>query len=152
MASKRHWAAAVGLMATLVLAYLNGGLEAVFAQAGPALESLQQQHAPPAATETSQPDLDRLVASRVSGEMVEGRGRVRALLRDDLDGSRHQRFILDIGSGRTLLVSHNIGLAPRIDALERGDTVEFYGQYEWTEKGGVLHWTHHDPAQRASGR
>ena len=67
------------------------------------------------------------------------------LLSDDNDGSRHQRFILELGSGQTILVTHNIDLAPRISSLRVGDSVEFYGEYEWNEKGGLLHWTHHDP-------
>jgi hypothetical protein len=77
-------------------------------------------------------------------------GRVRATLRDDNDGSRHQRFILELASGHTVLVAHNIDLAPRAP-LERGDLVAINGEYEWNERGGVVHWTHHDPQGRHEG-
>ena len=80
-----------------------------------------------------------------SGQQVQSRGTVTRVLSDDNDGSRHQRFILRIASGRTLLIAHNIDLAPRIGSLRTGDTVAFYGEYEWNDKGGVIHWTHHDP-------
>ena len=82
---------------------------------------------------------------------VEGVGTVTRVLRDDNDGSRHQRFLLETASGLTLLVAHNIDLAPRIPELERGDRVRFFGEYEWNDKGGVIHWTHHDPAGRHVG-
>lgn len=81
---------------------------------------------------------------------VEGRGRVIKLLSDDNIGSRHQRFLVEIGAvpfGRsfTVLVAHNIDLAERVRVRE-GSRVRFKGEYKWTEQGGTLHWTHHDPA------
>ncbi len=83
-----------------------------------------------------------------AGQQVSGIGTVVRVLSDDNDGSRHQRFILELGSERTLLVAHNIDLAPRIPSLSKGDTVAFYGEYETNQQGGVIHWTHHDPQGR----
>lgn len=85
---------------------------------------------------------------RRSGIQITGEGVVSKLLADDTDGSRHQRFIIALASGQTLLVAHNIDLAPRIDSLRAGDAVAFNGVYEWNDKGGVIHWTHHDPDGR----
>ncbi len=89
--------------------------------------------------------------NRQSDLQVRGEGVVTKVLADDLRGSRHQRFIIKLESGQTLLVSHNIDLAPRIENLRTGDTVEFYGEYDWNAKGGVIHWTHHDPNGRHVG-
>ncbi|OAE90237.1 hypothetical protein AWR37_18010, partial [Vibrio cholerae] len=92
--------------------------------------------------------LQQAYQSQQSDLQVQGLGQVVKVLPDDNDGSRHQKFILKLNSGQTLLVAHNIDLAPRIPNLKVGDSVEFYGEYEWNKKGGVLHWTHKDPQNR----
>jgi hypothetical protein len=89
--------------------------------------------------------IEQAYTDRLSGQQVQVAGWVTKMLPDDLDGSRHQRFIMRVDSGLTLLVAHNIDLAPRVQPLARDDLVELYGEYAWNEQGGVIHWTHHDP-------
>lgn len=96
------------------------------------------------------PTVESLFESKTSDTVIEVSGRVKAVLKDDLEGSKHQKFILKFSSGHTVLVSHNIDLAPRVP-LGVGDDIELRGEYEWTEKGGVIHWTHHDPGNRRPG-
>jgi len=96
----------------------------------------------------SQNNIVQIIAQQQSDIQVEVSGTVIKLLRDDLEGSRHQKFIIKLTSGHTILVSHNIDLAPRIEALQQGDDVSVYGEYEWNNKGGVIHWTHHDPDKK----
>ncbi len=88
--------------------------------------------------------------ARRSGIVVEIAGTVERILSDDLEGSRHQRFIVRLAGGQTVLVSHNIDLAERVP-VATGDPVEVRGQYEWNDRGGVIHWTHHDPRGRRPG-
>lgn len=106
----------------------------------------------PLGTALAQSDpIGRAFAEQRDGVQVSGVGVVTRLLRDDEEGDRHQRFILRLSSGQTLLIAHNIDLAPRVDSLQLGDIVEFKGVYEWNDKGGVIHWTHHDPARKRPG-
>jgi hypothetical protein len=94
--------------------------------------------------------VERLFAEQRSNVFVRLEGRVDRVLTDDLDGSRHQRFIVRLPSGHTVLISHNIDLAKRVP-LDRGDSVELRGEYDWNDRGGVVHWTHHDPQGKKSG-
>lgn len=89
-----------------------------------------------------------LFEERRSGVEVQGTGVVSRILPDDDEGSRHQKFILTTPAGISILVAHNIDIAPRLDGLSTGDRVDFRGDYEWSEKGGTVHWTHHDPSGR----
>lgn len=89
--------------------------------------------------------LEQAIQQRTSNVQVKGTGTVIRLLKDDNRGSRHQKFILKLASNKTILIAHNIDLAPRINAISTGDIIAFYGEYEWNNKGGVVHWTHHDP-------
>jgi hypothetical protein len=96
--------------------------------------------------------LAKAFADRASDLEVEGDGTVARLLPDDEEGGRHQRFIVRLASGQTLLVAHNIDVAPRVEGLEVGETIAFRGVYEWSSEGGTIHWTHHDPSgDHASG-
>lgn len=72
-------------------------------------------------------------------------GRIVRLLRDDTFGDQHQRFVMELESGQTLLVAHNIDIAARIEGLYLGALVTVYGEFEPNDLGGVVHWTHRDP-------
>lgn len=91
-------------------------------------------------------NVEQLFEQRQSDVQIEVSGTVTRLLSDDNEGSRHQRFIIELPSSQTLLIVHNIDLAPRIDDIREGDEVRVYGEYIWNDKGGLIHWTHHDPA------
>ena len=90
----------------------------------------------------------RAFEAQRSGVQVASEGVVERVLSDDNAGSRHQRFILRLESGHNVLVAHNIDRAPRLRGLQPGDRVAFFGEYAWNAKGGVIHWTHHDPNGR----
>ena len=95
---------------------------------------------------TREDSIARAFEERQSNIQVEGEGTVMRILPDDNVGSPHQRFIITTASGQTLLIQHNVDLAPRIEGMKVGDVVSFSGEYVWNDKGGLIHWTHNDPA------
>ena len=126
------------------------GVPAPSAPVPPTSSSPAARPSSPAARPSAQPShtdaqIERLFQAKRSDVQVSGSGTVTRLLADDNEGSRHQRFILELDSGLTLLVAHNIDVAPRLAGLKVGDRVSFYGEYVYSEQGGTVHWTHHDP-------
>lgn len=79
---------------------------------------------------------------------VLGCGQVVKVLKDDNEGSRHQKFLVKIDGYPqiTVLIAHNIDLADRIDGIKAQTPIRFYGEYIYNDKGSVVHWTHKDPA------
>ena len=126
----------------LLIRILVGCLLAVSACAAPQIEERARPR---------EEALIHAIETRAANALVEGEGIVTKILPDDNSGARHQRFIVRLRPGQTLLISHNIDLAPRVTSLREGDTVTFSGKYEWNARGGVVHWTHRDPAGRQHG-
>ncbi len=88
------------------------------------------------------------IANQRSDVQVVGSGEVIKVLPDDTKGSQHQRFLVKVSPNDVILIAHNIDLAPRVDALKKGDSIGFNGEFEWNDKGGVVHWTHKDPRSK----
>ena len=95
--------------------------------------------------------IENAYRNRTRNLPVTGTGTVSRILSDDNKGSRHQRFIVRLSSGHTILIAHNIDIAPRVNSIREGGRIIFSGVYEWNDKGGVVHWTHHDPSRRHTG-
>ena len=106
--------------------------------------TLWERFAPQGSAEASIVVAER---SRAKDLSVDASGDVTRILEDDNDGSRHQRFIIRVSPEMTVLIVHNIDLAPRVP-LQVGDSVSLRGDYVWNDRGGLVHWTHHDPAGR----
>ena len=95
--------------------------------------------------------VEQAFSEKQSNVQVSGKGLVVKLLADDTNGSQHQKFLVKINARQTLLFAHNTDLAARVP-LQVGDEITFSGEYEYNPKGGVVHWTHHDPrAQHVAG-
>jgi hypothetical protein len=97
---------------------------------------------------TLQTSIEQAYKNKLQSVQIQGKGTVVKLLPDDLKGSQHQKFILKVSKDLTVLIAHNIDLAPRINMLKKGDEIAFNGEYEYNSKGGVIHWTHHDPGKK----
>jgi len=66
----------------------------------------------------------------------------------------HEGFLLHLdgaaGHGLTVRVEDNVDITGPI-ALRLGDAVEVRGEYIYDSRGGLIHYTHHDPRARHPG-
>lgn len=101
----------------------------------------------PSARTSGEAEVLKAFRAKRSNVQVEVEGTVVFLFPPDRDDKPHQRFLLELPSGHTLKIAHNLKFSGPIP-LEKGDTVRLFGEYEYNAKGGVVHWTHRDPAGR----
>ena len=90
-------------------------------------------------------ELASFFENQESNKQVLVKGVITRLLADDIDGDAHQRFIIRLDNDQTLLIAHNIDLAPRVPDIKTNQLIYVYGEYEYNDEGGVVHWTHKDP-------
>ena len=73
------------------------------------------------------------------------------VLPDEVSANQHQKWMVKLANGRTLLCVYNIDITQRVP-IQVGDTVSMGGQYIFTHAGGLIHWLHADPrAERPNG-
>ena len=92
--------------------------------------------------------------AKQSDRQIKGCGTIIKALADDNEGSRHQKILIKldgISPEHTILLVHNIDIAPRVANVTQGGALSFYGEYVYNAKGGLVHWTHHDPTARHQG-
>lgn len=90
--------------------------------------------------------IESLFQNQTSDVVVTVKGTVTRVLSDDTVGDRHQRFIIRQSNSQTLLIAHNIDIASRVSGISVNSLVYVHGDYVWNAEGGLVHWTHHDPA------
>jgi hypothetical protein len=140
----RKLIAFLGLLGVIyALALQHGAFDRAAAPTLPVAQARADPQLAPRCDEDALASANRNHQSRVE---VCGHAVIAKVLKDDTQGARHQRFILRLASGQTVLIAYNFDLAPRIEGLRAGAPIEFAGEYEWNAQGGVVHWTHRDPA------
>ncbi|MDQ6857622.1 MAG: DUF3465 domain-containing protein [Chloroflexota bacterium] len=89
--------------------------------------------------------MQRAFEHHSDGAELTASGTVDRVLSDQSGPSGpHERFIVRLSSGMTVLVEHNLSIAPRVP-VAAGTPVTVHGEYVWNAEGGLLHFTHHDP-------
>jgi hypothetical protein len=91
-------------------------------------------------------EIESAYANQDTNLSVTVKGTIIAILSDDTVGDKHQRFIIKLSNGQTLLIAHNIDIGARVAGIAVGSIVYVHGDYIWNSQGGLIHWTHRDPA------
>lgn len=76
---------------------------------------------------------------------------VEKLLPDDLSGRPHQKILVRLSNGKSIQIISNLEFCDKAP-VSIGDKVSVGGQFIWTRRTGLVHWTHSDPSgQRQKG-
>ncbi|MFT5139400.1 MAG: hypothetical protein ACI9H8_001592 [Lysobacterales bacterium] len=87
---------------------------------------------------------------KTSNIFVEVEGRV-VRLRPDLDYyTRFQHFLIELENGHRLMVKHDLDIS-QIVPVVANSMIRLKGEYDWSETGGVIHWTHRDITNTREG-
>jgi len=81
-------------------------------------------------------------AQKINNVPLTAGGKVIKILPDDIGATPHQRFVIEVHSGHTILIAHSLLRAYRVP-VKIGDRVEVHGTYVWNRYGGLIHNTHH---------
>ncbi|KAA9129791.1 DUF3465 domain-containing protein [Marinihelvus fidelis] len=88
---------------------------------------------------------------RNSNVLVEVKARVVRIHPDIVDFETFQAFTVELDSGMTVRVHHNIDLAPRVPVSANAE-IRLRGEYDWNPEGGLIHWTHNaENSERKGG-
>ena len=128
-----------------LLVLLVAGLTLIFTACSAQNSGQQLEPATVSTTSMDEGAIAEAFAAHRNLPQVQGSGVVVKVLKDDSKGLQHQKFLLKVSDTITILIAHNIDLAPRVDDIHEGDVVQFKGEYIYTPKGGTVHWTHKDP-------
>lgn len=135
--------AAVLVAAAITIAVKRGWLPASVVNSANSPTTATSTSSSPSRAATA--TVRELFYAKRSDTWVETTGRVEKLLPDDTDTSdnsdKHQKFLLLVPGDVTVLVAHNISTSQRVP-VKPGDTISLRGDYEYTDKGGTIHFTH----------
>jgi hypothetical protein len=96
----------------------------------------------------SDAQLVKAVQSQKRTHFVRGGGlTVVKILPDDRQGSPHQLFLVKTSSNQIIKIVSNLDLCEKVPVVV-GSIISAGGEFIWTDRGGLLHWTHHDPRGR----
>ncbi len=120
----------------------------------PAPDSPSRASPPASGSSPASAEIADLFRSRTSDRIITAAGVVVKILPEDTDTSdgtgQHQQFLVEVADcDVTIKIAHNtkFGRVP----VREGDTVRFKGEYEYNDRGGCIHWTHHDPKNWREG-
>jgi len=98
-------------------------------------------------------DTERITSAwhkKSSNLLVEVDARVVLLLPNRDDIKKLQRFLVELENGHRLEVAHDLELSENVP-VGVSSLIRLKGEFDYNENGGLIHWTHADPAGNRDG-